>query len=88
MGFPRQEYWSGLLFPTPGDLPNPGIEPTSLASPALADGFCRTGPPGTHTVRLKLAIISSMLPVKVQSTPELTIYLQCSIEVLMHVSLA
>ena len=27
MGFPRQEYWSGLPFPTPGDLPNPGIEP-------------------------------------------------------------
>ena len=33
MGFPRQEYWSGLPFPSSGDLPNPGIEP---ASPALA----------------------------------------------------
>ena len=32
MGFPRQEYWSGLPFPSPGDLPDPGIE---LASPAL-----------------------------------------------------
>ena len=32
MEFPRQEYWSGLLLPTPGDLPDPGIE---LASPAL-----------------------------------------------------
>ena len=31
MGFSRQEYWSGLLFPSPGDLPNPGIEPRSLA---------------------------------------------------------
>ena len=31
MGFPREEYWSGLLFPSPGDLPDPGIEPTSLA---------------------------------------------------------
>ena len=31
MGFPRQEYWSGLLFPTPGDLPDPGIEPLSPA---------------------------------------------------------
>ena len=31
MEFPRQEYWSGLLFPSPGDLPNPGIEPTSPA---------------------------------------------------------
>ena len=31
MGFPRQEYWSGLLFPSLGDLPDPGIEPMSLA---------------------------------------------------------
>ena len=36
MEFSRQEYWSGLPFPTPGDLPDPGIEPTSLESPALA----------------------------------------------------
>ena len=36
MEFSRQEYWSGLLFPTPGDLPDQGIEP---GSPALADGF-------------------------------------------------
>ena len=35
MGFPRQEYWSRLPFPPPGDLPHPGIEPLSLASPAL-----------------------------------------------------
>ena len=33
MGFSRQEYWSGLSFPPPGDLPNPGIEPASLVSP-------------------------------------------------------
>ena len=39
MGFSRQEYWSGLLFPPPGDLPDPGIEPVSLTSPALAGGF-------------------------------------------------
>ena len=32
MGFHRQEYWSGLPFPSPGDLPNPGIKPTSLIS--------------------------------------------------------
>ena len=37
--FPRQEYWSKLLFPSPGDLPHPGIEPASLASSALASGF-------------------------------------------------
>ena len=41
MGLPRQEYWSGLPFPTPGDLPDPGIE---LASPALAGGFFTTEP--------------------------------------------
>ena len=42
LGFFRQEYWSGLSFPTPGDLPDPGIEPTSLMSPALAGGFFTT----------------------------------------------
>ena len=42
MGFPRQEYWSGLPFHTPGYLPDPGIEPMSLASPALAGGFFTT----------------------------------------------
>ena len=31
MGFPRQDYWSGLPFPSPGDLPNPGVEPGALA---------------------------------------------------------
>ena len=36
MGFSRQEHWSGLPFPPPGDLPNPGNEPESLTSPALA----------------------------------------------------
>ena len=35
MGFPRQEHWRGLPFPSPGDLPNPGIEPASPASAAL-----------------------------------------------------
>ena len=35
MGFSRQEYWSGLPFPPPGDLPNPGIKPASPVSPAL-----------------------------------------------------
>ena len=42
MEFPRQEYWSGLPFPTPGDLPNPGIKLVLLASPALAGGFFTT----------------------------------------------
>ena len=38
MRFSRQEYWSGLLFPSSGDLPSWGIEPMSLVSPALAGG--------------------------------------------------
>ena len=42
MGFLRQEYWSGLPWPPPGDLLNPGIEPMSLMSPALASGFFTT----------------------------------------------
>ena len=43
LGFPRQEYWSELPFPSPRDLPNPGIELASLASPALTGGFLNTG---------------------------------------------
>jgi len=43
MGFSRQEYWSGLPFPSPGDLPNPGIEPRS---PALQADALTSDPPG------------------------------------------
>ena len=42
MGFSRQEYWSGLPFPSAGDLPDPGIKPTSLMSPPLAGRFFTT----------------------------------------------
>ena len=42
MGFSRQKYWSGLLFPSPGDLPDPETEPMSLA---MAGGFITTEPP-------------------------------------------
>ena len=42
MGFSRQEYWSALPFPSPGDLPNPETEPTSLKSPAQAGGSFTT----------------------------------------------
>ena len=42
MGFSRQKYWSELPCPPPRDLPNPGVEPMSLSSPALADGFFST----------------------------------------------
>jgi len=43
LGFPRQKYWSGLPFPSPGDLPDPEMEPASLA---LAGRFFTTEPPG------------------------------------------
>ena len=44
MGFSRQEYWSGLSHPAPGDVPTPGIKPASLMSPALEGGFFTTAP--------------------------------------------
>ena len=46
MGSSWQESWSGLPFPTPVDLPHPGMEPASLVSPASAGGFFTTEPPG------------------------------------------
>ena len=46
MGFSRQEYWSGLPFPSPGDLPNPGIKPESSVSPALKADSSLTEPLG------------------------------------------
>ena len=49
MGFPRQEYWSGLPFPSPGDLPNPGTEPVS---PALAGRFFTIEPEGKSFLTL------------------------------------
>ena len=42
MGFSRQECWSGQPFPSPGDIPNPEIKPTSLTTPTLARGFFTT----------------------------------------------
>ena len=49
MGFPSQEYWNGLLFPSPGDLPYLGTQPVS---PALAGGFFTTEPPGKPMMSL------------------------------------
>ena len=50
MGFPRQEYWSELPFPSPWDLPDPEIEPIS---PILAGGFFTAEPPGKSKVEFK-----------------------------------
>ena len=58
MGFLRQEYWSGLQFPPPGDLPDLGIELVFLTSPALAGGlFSPLVPPGIGLVRVVLRSI-------------------------------
>ena len=51
MGFPRQEYWSGLLFPPPGCLPDPRIKPTSSVCPASPGRFFTTEPPGKPSYR-------------------------------------
>ena len=48
MGFSRQEYWSGLPFPSPGDLPNPGIEPRS---PAFQADALTSEPPGRPLIK-------------------------------------
>ena len=56
MKISRQEYWSALPFPTPGDLPDPGIETASPLSPELAGGFVTTVPPEkpiTYLVHVK-----------------------------------
>ena len=53
LGFPRQERWSGLPFPSPGDLPNPGIEP---GSPALEADALTSEPPGKQIRRVNLGV--------------------------------
>ena len=50
MEFSRQAYWSGLPFPPPGDLPDPGIELVSLEPPVLAGRFFTTAPPGKQLI--------------------------------------
>ena len=56
MGFSRQEYWSGLPFPPPGDLPDPGIKSVSPASPPLAGRFFTTEPPGKLSENYSLIV--------------------------------
>ena len=54
MGFSRQEYWSGLSFPSPGDHPDPGIEPRS---PALQADILTSEPPGKPIICIKYVLI-------------------------------
>ena len=76
MGFPRQEYWSGLSFPPLGDFPDPGIEPTS---PALVGRFFITEPPGKpfHATNNLLKSCPSKIPKRISKVIKniITIYL-------------
>ena len=60
MQFPRQEYWSGLPFPPPGNFPNPRIKPTSQVSPTLAGGFFTTSTTWEALQPRELRLICSM----------------------------
>ena len=59
MGFSRQEYWSGLPFPSPGDLPNPGIKP---GSPALQADALSSEPPGEALEKVNLELLDNKSP--------------------------
>ena len=58
MGFPRQEYWSGLPFPSPGDLPNPGIE---LMSPAQQADTLPFAPPGKLNISITIPVFKEFI---------------------------
>ena len=62
MGFSRQEYWSGLPSPPPGDLPDPGIKPASLMSPVLAGRFFTTSTPWEAPLFLHMFTFSDCKP--------------------------
>ena len=57
MGFPRQEYWSGLQFAPPEDLPDPGIKLTPLTPPALAGRLFTTSPPEKPDKDVQLGLL-------------------------------
>jgi len=61
MEFSRQEYWSRLPFLTPEDLPDSGIKPTSLASPAMAGGFFITSTTWEACYNINIILISRIL---------------------------
>ena len=67
VGFSKQEYWSRLPLPSPGDAPDPGLEPASHASPSLEGGFFTTVPPGitkgmvTRDISLTQMVVEGVL---------------------------
>ena len=68
MEFPRQEYWSGMSFPTQGDLPDSGIKPASLVSPVLAGRFFTTVPPGKPTMQNYSNMVNNQIKFNADST--------------------
>ena len=60
MGFSKQEYWSGLPCPPPGDLPDPGIKLASLMSPALAGGFFTTSTTKAQVLTPRVTLSTSL----------------------------
>ena len=77
MGFSRKEYWSRLPCPSSGDLPNPGIEPKSLASPALQADSIPTEPPGKPHHCLKYHQYASAS--KSKTSPDISLELLYSV---------
>ena len=73
MGFPRPEYWNGLPFPPPGDLPDPKMELTSPVTPELAGGFFTTEPTGKPSLCFSQSVSSVT-----QSCPTLCDPMNCS----------
>ena len=70
MEFSRQGYWSGLPLPPPGDLPDPGIQPESLLSPALAGRFFTTSATWETTIPLLLLLLNPFSRVRLCATPQ------------------
>ena len=70
MEFSRQGYWSGLPLPPPGDLPDPGIQPESLLSPALAGRFFNTSATWETTIPLLLLLLNPFSRVRLCATPQ------------------
>ena len=82
MEFFRQDYWSRLPFPTPGDLPNPGIK---TASPALAGGFFTTEPPGSPRICINLTVpLPGILPTELTQDVH-QIYVQSSQNIIYNI---
>ena len=75
MEFSKQKYWSRLTFPTPGDLPDPGIEPELLHVSCIAGRFFTVEPPvKTHHGLLLLLLLSCFSHVRLCATPWTTAY--------------